>query len=415
MADDDVRPDDAAPPADAPEPGAAPPPEVSPTPGIQPAPPDWYAKRRRRWPWVAIPVAVVVLAAGGIFVQHRASLTGAGSPTTSAPAAPATIVPPAPGEQYGFALNGAGVAVVYLQSETAVQRAELSSGATTVTPVPRPVEPSTFFAGPGWVASKTVGGPSGMLLRDGGVAQVLPVALQQAGWAGPAGSDGIWSVPAQADRTSLRTAVVVDLTGNQVGSTSIRVPGALGLPTKVVGGELLLHNAKGTYEAGPTGSRPISAGPFLASGTDAVLTWDCDNKKKCDARLNTTGNPPRYLPAARKSILGLYRNDVDTALPGRGVLSPDRRWVALELPKPTRSGARLVLVDLTSGHRVEIPGSIADQNGTDQAAWTPNSRYLLAVTGGRVRAFDSSSEKVVTIGGTLAGVRHLTIAGTATM
>jgi hypothetical protein len=159
----------------------------------------------------------------------------------------------------------------------------------------------------------------------------------------------------------------------------------------------------------------ISRGTLLGIGSDAVMTWDCDAKGRCDARINRSGQPPQYLPAAHKSLEGLYRNHIEAAADTRGVLSPDRRWVALELPKPTHSGASLVLVELRSGHRVEVPGTLPALHGTDQAAWTPNGRYLLALTGGRLRAFDSTTGSVVTIGGTLADLRHLTIAGTATM
>ena len=88
---------------------------------------------------------------------------------------------------------------------------------------------------------------------------------------------------------------------------------------------------------------------------------------------------------------------------------------AKTLPKATRSGSRLVLVELGSGHRIEVAGSIGPSGRTDQAAWTPNGRYLLVLTAGRLRAVDTTTDKVVTIGGTPAGLLHLTMAGTATM
>ncbi|HEY0240494.1 MAG TPA: hypothetical protein VGC37_17820 [Friedmanniella sp.] len=408
MPDDDAPEDGGPPPAPPAEPNATPEPTATPEPG------EFYGqRRRRRWPFVAVPVVALALVAGGFLVQHRLAATAGDSPATPV-AAPTTLVPAAPGEQDGFALSGAGQAVVFLQTENAIQRADLTTGAVAVTQTPRLEEPSHLFAGPGWVASKTADSPSGTVVRDGGVAQVLPVALQQAGRAYAAGTDGIWALTQQVDRSGNRTAVVVDLLGNRVGDTSIRVPAPLGVPIRAVGDSLLLNNAQGTYEADPDGSRPISRGTLLGVGSSAVLTWDCNAKKKCDARINRSGRAPRYVPAVRTSLLGLYGKDVTTAALGRGVLSPDRRWVALELPKPTRSGARVVLVQLKSGHRVQVPGGLA-ANPLDQLAWTPNSRYLLALTDGRVRAFDATSEKVVTVGGTLPSIAHLTIAGTATI
>lgn len=377
-------------------------------------PPAWYAQRpRRRWPWVAVPVAVVLLATGGFLVQHRLAATTDGAPTATV-ADPTAVVPAAPGEQATFTLAGAGDAVVYLQSSGAVQRADLTSGAATVTPTPALVEPARFFAGAGWVASKTDADPSGFVVHDGAGASLLPVPLQQAGRAYPAGPDAIWVVPSQADRNGGRTAVQVDVDGNRVGDASIRLPGTLGLPVGQLTDSLVAVTASGTYEAGATGSRRLSRGTLLGVGTDAVLTWDCNDKLRCDARVNRPGRAPRYLPAVHASLEGLYAKDVTTAGSSWGVLSPDRRWVALALPKPTRSGARLVLVELKSGHRVEVPGAPAEQDGVAQAAWTPNGRYLLALTDGRLRAVDTTTDVVSTIGGTPAGLRHLAVAGTAT-
>ncbi|MGI3780159.1 MAG: hypothetical protein ACRYG2_05210 [Janthinobacterium lividum] len=407
MPEDDVQQPDGPPPSES-RPESAP--ETS------PAPPSWYAQRpRRRWPWVAVPVAVAVLATGGVLAHERAATTAGGAPVTVASAAPTAVVPAAPGEQATFALPGAGDTVLYLQAAGAVQRADLAGGAAVITPTPALVEPARFFAGAGWVASKTSDDPSGFVVRDGGGAQVLPVALQQAGRAYPAGSDDVWALPSQADRNGGRTAVQVDVDGDRVGDASIRVPGALGLPASHLEDSLLAVTASGTYEASATGSRRLSRGTLLGVGTDAVLTWDCNSKKRCDARVNRPGQAPDYLPSVRTSLRGLYGKDVTAAATSRGALSPDRRWVALELPKPTRSGARLVLVELKSGHRIEVPGALAGPDGTDQAAWTPNSRYLLALTDGRLRAVDSTTGTVVTIGGTPEGLRHLTVAGTATM
>ena len=391
--------------------------DATPTPpaGV-PAPAPFYAqRRRRRWPWVAVPVAVAVLATGGFLVHERSASAPAVPAPTAAPVDPTAVVPPAPGELTGFALPGAGDAVVHLQTAGAVQRADLASGASAVTPTSALAEPSSFFAGPGWVASKTVGAPTGVLVRDGGGAQLLPVAVQQAGSAYPGPGGGIWALPQQADRSGGRTAVLVDVAGDRVGDTSIRVPDDIGLPVGHLSGSLVTSGTQGTYEAGTAGTQRLSRGTLLGIGVDTVLTWDCNTQKRCDARVNRPRRAPVYLPAVHGSLLGLYADDVAAAAAGRGVLSPDGAWLALELPKPTRAGARLVLVELKSGHRVEIPGSLAGPRGTDQAAWTPNGRYLLALTGGRLRVFDTTTERIATVGGTPADLRHLTIAGTSTM
>ena len=387
--------------------------DTAPAPVPEPYRPPPPVRTSRRWLWAAVPLAVLVIVLTSLLALQRWPLAGR-PPAQLAPAGAVSVPPPGPGEA-GLELAGSGGAVLYVQSTNAIQRIDLGSGASTVAGTPLLDRPSNLIAGDAWVMSKTVGLPTGVLVRDGGVAQLLPPAVQAAGRAYPGAPGGVWILPEQPDRDEGRTAVAVDVAGDRVGGTSIRVPGTLGVPTRHLAGSLVSTTAEGTYVVGTAGSQRLSRGALLGVGSDAVLTWDCNTKKRCDARINTPGKAPQYLPSIRKSIEGLYGDDVAAATAARGVLSPDHRWVALELPKPTRSGARLVLVELKSGHRVEVPGSLATDTGGDQAGWTPSSSHLLVLTDGRVRAFDSATEKVVTLGGTLLDLRHLTIGGTATM
>lgn len=365
----------------------------------------------RRWIWVLVAAVLVFAAIGTIALVRRAALRNDGPSVVAAGPGTASA---APGELPGLALDGSGGVVAYLTSPTTVQRADLATGATTTTSVPAVDQPSTLVAGTGWVVARSVGTASGVLLRDGGTAQAPPVAVQQAGRAYSGGSGSLWVVP-QEPAGGFRTATLVDVQGDPVGSSSIKVPAALGLPVGHLTGSLVATNDDGTWVAATTGVDHVSRGVLLGIGTDAVLTWDCDDKGRCDARSNRTGQPAAYFPAARKSLLALYGQDIRSARGYGGALSPDRRWVALALPKATRTGSDLVLVDLRSGHRVEVPGALADAKGTDQAAWTPNGRYLLAVTDGRLRAFDATTGKVATVAGTPDGLLHVTIAGSATM
>ena len=377
-------------------------------------PPAWYAQRpRRRWPWVAVPVAVVLLATGGFLVQHRLAATTDGAPTATV-ADPTAVVPAGPGEQPTFTLPGAGDAVVYLQSSGAVQRADLTSGAATVTPTPALVEPARFFAGAGWVASKTDADPSGFVVHDGAgrAAPARPACSRPAARTPPAPTrSGSCRARPTATAGVRRCRSTSTATGSATRASACPAPS--GSRSGSSRTRWWPSPPRGRTRPARTVAPPLP-GHALGVGTDAVLTWDCNDKLRCDARVNRPGRAPRYLPAVHASLEGLYAKDVTTAGSSWGVLSPDRRWVALALPKPTRSGARLVLVELKSGHRVEVPGAPAGQDGVAQAAWTPNGRYLLALTDGRLRAVDTTTDVVSTIGGTPAGLRHLAVAGTAT-
>lgn len=394
---------------------------VVPAPSPPPAPPgrpflaaEPRTPPRARFPWLLIAVAVVVLAVIAALALHRARPGAAPPPvvTTAAPTSSPTPLPSAP-LQPGFVLPGSGGAVVYLQSATAIQRVDLGTGATTVTTIPEQPATSDLLAGAGWVMTKAVGASSGVLVRDGAAPQLLPVAVQQAARAYPAGADAIWVLP-QPAASQARIAQLVDAGGNRVGDTVVRVPSALGIPRTNLGASLLAVTTTGTYAAGTGGVQRLSRGTLLGVGTDRVLTWDCNTKGRCDARLDRPNQPPTYVPSVHTSINGLYAGKV-TSLKGlSGALSPDARWVALPLPQPTHSGSSLVLVRLKTGHRVEVPGHFS-RSSTDQAAWTPNGRYLLVLTGGQLRAVDTTTGKAVTLGGTPANLQHLTVAGTSTM
>ena len=377
--------------------------------------PAFYDQRPpRRWPWL-VAVLLVVLAVLTLVTLLRPPAFvaavlpwGTPSPVVPAPAATPSGTPsPVTDGQAGFTLADAGATVVYAQSEDAVQRIDLGAGTAVVVPTPAQRQASDLVAGSGWAMSKGVGSGTGVLVRDGGAAQVLPVPVQQAGRLYAGGPDRVWAVP-QYPTENLRSAVQLGVAGNQVSDTTIDLRGDLGLPVGSTRDALVARTDEGSYEAGPDGTRRVSAGVLLGLGTDAVLSWDCDAQQRCDARLNVPGKAPAYFPAARKSLEGLFRGTVRSTPEGVGVLSPDRRWVAIRLPEPTRSGASMVLVDLSSGRRVEVPG-VLPTDGGDPAVWSASSRYVLAVTDGRLRAADRLSGKVVTLTDAQPGLRRLAV------
>ena len=321
-------------------------------------------------------------------------------PTASAQELPPAAAPPAThsvGPAGDVRLPEAGSEVVFVQSAAAVYRLDLTTGAVVRTSTPELTQFSSFVARPGWVVSKNVDNDGGVIVRDGQPAQPLPPGLRGSGRVFPAGNDRLWLVPEDAT-DGYRTATKVDLDGRRVGTATIRLPDEVGLPNGDQDGQLLVTNTGGAYRAGPTGFHRLGTGQLLAVGTRHVLTWDCDDRARCNAyrTVRATGHRTA-LPADRKAVLDVYQGDPDDASSYQGVLSPDGTHAALAGPGRIADVSPLVLLDLDTGKDDVLPGSTTDVNPNAQVAWTANSRWLLALTDDQLRAYDTKTRTVQTL------------------
>lgn len=61
--------------------------------------------------------------------------------------------------------------------------------------------------------------------------------------------------------------------------------------------------------------------------------------------------------------------------------------------------------------RCPVPGPVTDVNSNAQIAWTPNSRWLLAITDHQMRAFDTRPTGPAPSPSTDEQLLHLTMAG----
>lgn len=327
-------------------------------------------------------------------------------PSTPDPASPSSsdpAVPPAsssatdPAASTDLRLPGVGPDVVYVQAAAAVYRVDLASGGLVRTLTPELTEFSSFVARPGWVVSKTVDNDSGVLIRDGRPAEPLPQGLHGTGRVYPAGPRQLWLLPEDAT-DGTRTAIKVDLDGQRVGTATITIPDEFGLPRSDHDGQLRVTNAGGAYRAGPDGLHRLGAGELLAIGTHHVLTWDCDDQARCNAyRTDRSTGLKTVLGVDRKAVLELYRGSQDFASTGEGVLSLDGTHAALGVPAQGADEFPLAVVDLRNGRHELLPGSMTDTNANAQVAWTANSRWLLALTGSQLRAYDTTTGTVRTL------------------
>lgn len=89
------------------------------------------------------------------------------------------------------------------------------------------------------------------------------------------------------------------------------------------------------------------------------------------------------------------------------LLSPDGKHLAFSTAN--RSAAwRVHVVDLTGGRDAVLPGAATESNPNRQLTWTPNSRWLLALTDRRFRAFDTHTRTTRTVTVANEELVHLT-------
>lgn len=365
---------------------------------------DLVAARRHRRLWgIGLAVVLVAITINVVITVVRVLAPVPSPPTAppaSAPDLPAPHAAPTPAgpreEDSDLRLSGAGSDVIYLQSAASIERVDLKTGRAVRVSTPELTQFSSFVARPGWALSKTVDNGSGVVVRDGHQAESLPDGLRSSGRAYSAGHDRLWFVP-EDSAGGRRTVTQLDLDGHRVADETIALPDEFGIPDTDQDGQLLITNVGGVYRAGPDRTRRLATGQLIAIGSHHVLTWDCDAQARCDAyRTDRTTGRRTELPVDRQTMLDLFQGDLTDVSSYQGVLSPDGTHAALAGP-PLRTNERpLVVVDLEDGHHDLLPGSATDTNPNAQVAWTSTSRWLLALTDGQLRAYDTTTRSVRT-------------------
>jgi hypothetical protein len=374
--------------------------------------------------WWLIVAAVLAFIVSGTYVGLRQVLAPESSParSTAVTLTPSPLPSNPPTDSVGEPpqvvrpagdplLPGAGVGDVFVQSAHAIYRIELATGRVIRTPTPVLAEFSSFVAGPGWVALKTASADSGVVVENGRPAVPLPTGLRPAGRLLPAPDGDLWLLP-ETPSGGVRVAARVGIEGYSVSGETIQVPAEFGILRSDGAGLLVLTSAGKVYQLGPSGPRRLTSGSLVAVGQRFLLVWDCDDRARClPYRLDrTTGQREQILPA-REEMVRLYQGELGKAADLGGELSPDGTHVALTIPRGAASREALVVVNLTTGRSRTLPGTLTDLNGNARIAWTPNGRWLLAITDHQMRAYDTSADtsRLVTV--TDEQLRHLTMAG----
>ena len=391
---------------------------------------------RRRgavWWWLLLVLVVVVLVGGtvvGLHVVLPPAVTTPAPATSPAGQASALATPtpaptparPQPGAPVvinaggGPLLPGIGSGQVYAQSATGVFRIELATGRITRTATPDLQEHASFLAESGWVLVKSRWSSTGVLVRDGQPAAPLPRQFDDEGFlhAGPGGR--LWMEPEPGTDPTASTTLQLANPDGRLSGRSITAPRSAA-PYAIFPdgyGGVLMTNRGGVYRLEPGGPRQaahirlVSRGDLIAAGGRRLLVWDCDPRARCEMVLvdQRTGHRTLRQATARtllaESGIGIDRNDY-----GDASLSPDGTHLAVTA-NDSAGTFRTHVIDLRSGNDAVLPGEGPDSNVNRQLTWSPNSRWLLALTDHQIRAYDTSTRTTTDV--PLAGEQllHLT-------
>jgi hypothetical protein len=377
--------------------------------------PPWRGRLRWRGPlrWLALPVALAAAAVLAVLAHagrqavpdaRRSSPPPSSAPAT-APSAPTAEPSPSPdvivtdmgrpllGVTAGWELFGWG--------PEGVVRIQLARGSITRTELP-PISssgPMSFVVGRDWAMLRPLDVVQGYLVRDGQPARPLGGTLAHFGPALP-GPDQqhVWVPTGNGQRGQL---ALVDADGNRAGA-SIAIPVTLNSYAQTDGaGYVLLQGPGGVYDARPDGLRRVTTGTVLAAGPTHWLTYECDERYRCETVVIDRGTGARH--TIDMAVVQAYG--------ATGVISPTGTAAALIKIDPTDGTmpASIHLIQLTSGkdRRLAIPTENDMQDGT--MAWSPDGRWLFVVAGGTVYAVDAAKGEIHDLGVRLPHLTQLAV------
>jgi hypothetical protein len=155
-------------------------------------------------------------------------------------------------------------------------------------------------------------------------------------------------------------------------------------------GYVLFSGTGGLYDARPEGLHRISTGSLLAAGPTGWLVLECDDWHRCKPVLVSRTDRARRV--------------MNTAAPptgASGVISPDGETAAMTVPAPNGT-VGLYLLDLASGRRRVLDLSVNQASYFGAVAFSPDSKWLFAVTpDGSLAVINSKTGSVGSLGAPL--------------
>jgi hypothetical protein len=175
-------------------------------------------------------------------------------------------------------------------------------------------------------------------------------------------------------------------------------------------GDGLIVGAPGaiTYVSSDGDRRLIARGMTVATDGTRLAWLQCEDDLSCVVTIGTVDDPQLVRTALDPAVLpaGFFGLPI-------GTFSPDGRWLAMPLYRSRgRRGVEGVTVSVintrTGTEREELEGSSLTPFDTP-LAWSPDSRWLVFVSGADVRLWDATTGRAATLDTELRGVRALAV------
>jgi WD40 repeat protein len=285
------------------------------------------------------------------------------------------------------------------RGEQVLVRVQPAAGRITRTTVPGLLSsgPVSFLAGSDRVIIRPLDRVPGYVVQDGRPARQLSPFINEEGpvFPGP-NADQLWVQPADDRQPVLALAT---LEGKRLADL-IPVPSESSSFQAVPdgAGNLLIPGIGGLYDASPKGLRRISTGSLLAVGPTGWLVVECDDRHRCEPVLINRQDGARRV--------------VESAVPptgSSGVISPDGATAAIMTPGPNGT-VGLYLVDLASGRQRVLELSVNQVAFDGAVAFSPDSKWLFAVTAdGSVAVVNSRTGSIGSLGTPLPPLSQLVI------
>jgi hypothetical protein len=255
----------------------------------------------------------------------------------------------------------------------------------------------SFVVGPDEVIIRPFDFVAGYVVPDGERPRGLPGLLNQGGPVTPGPDLGqVWTETG-TDHPALS---LVGLDGRPRG---VAVPLAANGPPPITAtsdgtGGVLLTGDGGVYDVRPGGMRRVGE-QLTAVGSGRWLAVTCPHGHGCaNVLINTASGTQRMLPGP----------PVRSSTWPPGVISPDGSAAAVPVTGP--GATRLYLVNLHSGVSHAAPVQLAQEYPGGILAWSPDSRWLFAVTAdGKLLAINARTQHVASFGLGLPSLSQIAI------
>lgn len=217
--------------------------------------------------------------------------------------------------------------------------------------------------------------------------------------------DSVWVFDAPTPYVS-GTASRIGLDGTV--HDQIRVPAIAEPLVGTAAGLLVTAPGAVTLVSGDGQRRPVAPGVAVASDGRRLAWLQCTNDLSCTVNIGTVDDPDQVRTTLGSDVLPAGVFDLPT-----GTFSPDGSLLALPLyASRTSRGVEDVtisIIDTATGIEVRRLAGSTSTPFDAPSAWSPDSAWLVFVSGSDIRAWSAADGRTVAITADLRPVRALTV------